>query len=129
MTKAPLPVFISFQTTDSGSRDNLVEALSARGLDFTDCSMREETDDTWKTEARQRINTSIGTVVLIGETTHLSDPVAWEIAETRRARKPILGVRLEGIAPTAVEDLIDLDAAIPWDIHEVEHWLRKWSAR
>lgn len=88
--------FISFEMEDRWARDFLVEHAHDADIDFEfiDYSVKEPFESKWKTNVRTRIARTKGTIVLIGETTTASEAVLWEIAETKRQEKPLLGVQI-----------------------------------
>lgn len=122
-----LNVFVSYQKADASARDDLIHALSRVDLSFLFCPLRDDDEESWRDAARNLIHESSGTLVLIGRTTHLSDPVAWEIAETRRVGNPVLGIELDSAAGREDLLLIDVDMRIAWDPIEIESRLREWK--
>lgn len=101
--KPPLPrrrVFLSFRGVDK----DLVDDFRSRAkdeesdLDFIDFSLvvpfRSENAEYIKRGIRERIKASSVTIVLLGETTHKSEWVDWEIRESIKLGKGVIAVRL-----------------------------------
>lgn len=65
------------------------------------------------------------TVVLIGNRTAQSDWVKWEIAESRRQGKGILGIRLKG-TNGAIPEGVPANAVGGWDPEKFAGWI-EWA--
>jgi hypothetical protein len=121
--------FISFAMEDERARNFLVaQARNKKNdLEFTDYSVREPFDEKWKTNCRQRIAQTRGTIVLVGKDTAKSEAVIWEITETDRQGHPMFGIR---ISPDHTYPLPKgLKSAIRWDIDNIVAQLERWAAR
>ena len=89
-------VFISFHIEDETqvallrhqSKDNEF------GLQFRDYSVKEPFDSAWKTQCRERISRTSATIVMIGPETANREAVIWEINESIRQGKQVIGVRI-----------------------------------
>lgn len=113
---APEPrrrVFLSFRGEDK----TLVDLFRGQAknkntdLDFIDFSLRapfnSENAEYIKRGIRERIRQSSVTVVLITESTHKSEWVDWEIRESARLGKGVVGVRLRDDASMKIPDAIE----------------------
>jgi len=93
-------VFLSFRGTDKAEVDEFRSRAKDKesDLDFIDFSLavpfRSENAEYIQRGIRERIKASSVTVVLIGETTHKSEWVDWEIRESVRLGKGVVAVRL-----------------------------------
>src|ERR1700722_11999342 len=78
--------FISFEMEDKWARDFLIQHArdSRNDIEFVDYSVQDPFDISWKTQCKDRIGKSKGSIVLIGPTTSKSSAVLWEIDETNR---------------------------------------------
>src|SRR5438067_10776882 len=87
---------LEFQIQDRWARDFLVQHSKDKRNDigFTDYSVQNPFDSSWKTNARARIARTKGTIVLIGGTTYRSEAVVWEIAETIRQKNLLFGIQI-----------------------------------
>src|SRR5690606_2793576 len=95
-------------------------------LEFSDYSVREPYDSTnaayIRSKIRERIAAASVTICLIGEKTHTSRWVDWEIAASAEENNKIIGVRLHSsvtrdIAPKA---LASVKATVcNWDIDAI----------
>lgn len=87
-------VFISFHIDDENAV-NLLRHQSKDnefGIHFRDYSVKEPFDSAWKTRCRERISQTSATVVMIGPETHRREAVDWEIRESLRQGKKVIGV-------------------------------------
>jgi hypothetical protein len=120
--------FISFRVEDKWARDFLVQHARDKRTDiaFVDYSVQNPFDSAWKTQCRERIARTKGTIVLIGPTTHRSEAVRWEIAETMRQGHYLFGIQIQhdkthinpvGLPPNNV---------IRWDFDQIVKWLDTW---
>jgi len=121
--------FISFEMEDKWARDFLVRQARNKdnAIQFTDYSVQNPWDNSWKTQCKVRIAQTRGTIVLIGPTTHRSDAVLWEIAETARQGHRLFGIQAyrdhtytlpAGLAPGAV---------VRWNFESIVERLRTWG--
>ncbi len=114
-------VFLSFRGVDL----QLVNAFRGQAkqgeseLDFIDFSLRipfdSEDADLIKRGIRARIERCSVTLVLIGDTTQESEWVDWEIKESLRLGKRVVGVQIRPgvpVPPAIVENNIRV---VPWD--------------
>ncbi|MGD0396034.1 MAG: TIR domain-containing protein [Nitrososphaerales archaeon] len=89
-------VFISFSVADE-AQVNLLrsQAKDPRyDLEFRDYSVKEPFDEKWKTQCRERIAQTSATIVAIGPDTASRDAVNWEIEESYKQGKKVIGVRI-----------------------------------
>jgi len=90
-------VFISFHADD----ESYVELLRKQArdekyeLEFRDYSVKEPFDEKWKTNCRERISQTSCTIVMIGADTASREAVNWEIEESYRQGKKVIGVRIQ----------------------------------
>lgn len=118
-------VFLSFR----GENKNLVDLFRGQAknkdsdLDFIDVSLRvpfnSENAKYIKRGIRERIKRSSVTIVLIGETSHESEWIDWEIRESLRLGKGVIAVKLKSDSGLKIpRALIDNGITpLPWD-HE-----------
>jgi len=90
-------VFISYDIDDKG----MVSFLANQAKDdrfpfvFRDYSVKEPFEEKWKSHVRERISQTSAVIVGIGENTHESQAVDWEIREAHNQGKKVIGVRLQ----------------------------------
>lgn len=121
-------IFISFAIED----ERLVNLLRSQSKDpdfdmvFRDYSVKEPFDEKWKMHVRQRISQTSGTITAIGRETAKSNSVDWEIKETYRQGKKVLGVRLYRDRNDPVPPALRLHNApiINWDTEEIKRFLK-----
>ena len=90
-------VFISFDVDEDKPQ---VKLLASQAKDerfpfhFRDYSVKEPFEEKWKQGVREKISQTSAVIVAIGEKTHESGAVDWEIREAHRQGKKVIGVRL-----------------------------------
>lgn len=121
--------FISFEMEDRWARDFLVrQAKDERNdIQFVDYSVQNPWDTSWKTQCRERIGRTKGTIVLIGETTHKSEAVLWEISETSRQDHYIFGIQISSGKTYPVPRGLPTQNVIRWDFGQIIQWLETWT--
>ncbi len=72
-----------------------------------------------KASIRERLNGTSATAVLIGQTTHQSEWVRWEVEESYARGNGIIGIKLKG----------QEDAPIPPVLNEVDAKVMDWDAQ
>jgi hypothetical protein len=111
-TLAKRRVFLSFRGEDRQQVDGLrlLAANPNYDLDFYDESVRTPFDSSDAEYVKRRLREKIGrasvTVCLIGELTHTSAWVDWELAESDAKGHTILAMALKGATRTVVPRLI-----------------------
>jgi hypothetical protein len=81
---------------DKWARDFLIQHArdSRNDIEFVDYSVQDPFDTSWKTQCKDRIGKSKGSIILIGPTTSKSSAVLWEIDETIRQGHYIFGIQI-----------------------------------
>jgi hypothetical protein len=120
--------FISFEMEDRWARDFLIEQAHNRrnDIEFVDYSVHEPFDEKWKTNCRQRIARTKGTIALIGETSWKSEAVMWEIAETERQDHYMFGIQINSGETHRIPDGLTSGQVIRWDFDANVRELNKW---
>lgn len=74
-------IFIAFAIEDKFARDNLVfQAKQQRTpFEFTDMSVKQPWDNSWKTNCRARIKSCDGVIAFLSKSTLTADGARWEI--------------------------------------------------
>ena len=121
--------FLSFMVEDSWARDFLVQQARDRRNDitFTDYSLHEPFDEKWKTNCRERIYQTKGTIVLIGPKTSGSEAVIWEIAETGRQGHYLFGIQINHDQTWQIPAGLPAASVIRWDFTQIIAWLATWT--
>ncbi len=115
-------VFLSFTMED---RDlvNLFRAQaesSQSALVFRDYPIKEAFEYAWKTNAERLIRSCSVTICLIGETTHRSKAVDWEIRRSAELDKSIVAVAIASPTPIVPPSLTELNVSpLPWDVDRI----------
>lgn len=90
-------VFISFDVDEDKPQVRLLGSQAKNDrfpFSFRDYSVKEPFEEKWKQRVREKIAQTSAVIVAIGEKTHESDAVDWEIREAHRQGKKVIGVRL-----------------------------------
>lgn len=120
--------FLSFEMEDRWARDFLVGQARnfSNDLEFVDYSVHEPFDERWKTNCRDRIARTHGTIVLIGPTTSRSPAVLWEITETTRQRHPMFGIQITSDKTYPTPEGLPGGQVVRWTfdtiVRELGHW-------
>ena len=125
----PPKAFISFEMEDKWARDFLVQHAKDKrnDIEFGDYSVQDPFDNAWKTNCKERIRRTNGTIVLLGVTTYRSDAVLWEIAETIRQNHPIFGIQINRDETHTVPAGLPANNVIRWDFEQIVKWLGTWN--
>jgi len=120
--------FISFEMEDRWARDFLVQQSKDEGndVDFVDYSVQDPWDTSWKTQCKERIGRTKGTIVLVGPTTYESEAVLWEIAETLRRGHYIFGIQINKDKTHPIPSGLPAKNVIRWDFAQISSWLGTW---
>ena len=91
-----LRIFLCYASEDERDAGRLKRLLSveSRGSRFDACSVRRGFHEDWRRRAWEKIAACDAVVCLVGETTHLSEPVNWEIEAAAAMGKRILAYTL-----------------------------------
>jgi hypothetical protein len=121
--------FISFEMEDRWARDFLVQQARDKKNDiqFVDYSVQNPFDTSWKTQCKERIGRTRGTIVLIGATTYKSEAVLWEIAETARQQHYIFGIQTSSDKTYPVPAGLPAAQVIRWNFDQIVKWLATWT--
>jgi len=96
LERKPRNVFISFHIDDE-TQVGLLRRQSKDNefrLHFRDYSVKEPFDEKWKTNCREKIALTSATIVMIGPETANREAVDWEIRESIRQGKKVIGIRI-----------------------------------
>lgn len=109
-------IFISFAIEDEYARDFLVgQAKDNKSpFDFTDMSVNEPFDDSWKTRCRTRIKGCDGVIALISKHTRLADGAKWEMNCANEEEIPMMGVHIHKEDKGEVPPQLEGHRVIEW---------------
>ena len=85
-------VFVAFAIEDERSRDFLKgQSLNTNSpFEYTDMSVKEPYDVSWKERVRTRIRRSDGVIAVVSKNSHTSTGQKWEIQCAREEKKGVL---------------------------------------
>lgn len=121
--------FISFEMEDRWGRAFLKEHAHQRNnkIKFIDYSVHEPFDAKWKTNCKDRIAQTRGTIVLIGKTSYKSEAVLWEIAETTRQEHKMFGIQINSKETWTIPRGLSSGKVIRWDFDAIVRQLETWT--
>ncbi|HEV3313276.1 MAG TPA: TIR domain-containing protein [Chloroflexota bacterium] len=121
--------FISFEMEDKWARDFLVQHSNDKrnDIEFVDYSVQDPFDSKWKTNCKERIGRTKGTIVLIGSTTSKSEAVVWEIEETLRQKHYIFGIQINRDKTHSIPKGVPAKNVIRWNFDQIVKWLATWT--
>lgn len=121
--------FISFEMEDRWARDFLVQQAKDKrnDIEFVDYSVQDPFDSSWKTQCKERIARTHGTIVLIGATTSKSEAVLWEIAETARQGHYLFGIQISSEKTHPIPLGLPASSVIRWNFEQIVKWLATWT--
>jgi len=87
-------IFVSFAVEDKHYRDLLrgQSRLSDCPIEYTDFSVKQPWDNSWKTQCCQRIKGCDGVIALLSKNTKNADGARWEMKCAAEEAVPTLGV-------------------------------------
>lgn len=114
---------------DRWARDFLAQQAKDKrnDIDFVDYSVQNPFDTSWKTQCKERIGRTKGTIVLVGKTTAKSEAVLWEIAETRRQDHYLFGIQINSDQTHPVPAGLPSANVIRWNFEQIVKWLATWT--
>ena len=114
---------------DRWARDFLVQQARDERNDvaFSDYSVQDPFDSSWKTNCTKRIALTRGTIVLTGPTTFESEAVVWEIAETIRQQHYLFGIQINRDMTHRIPKGLPAKNVIRWDFSQIAQWLATWN--
>lgn len=127
-------LFVSHKGEDESKIDAFKKLMERKGYDFRDSSIRESEPNKANNKEyikKQYLKPAIdwaGTVVvLIGNNTHKSDWVNWEIEYAQQCQKKIIGVYIQGEKdselPEALKDYAE--SCVGWNAEKIDEVIRK----
>lgn len=122
-------VFISFHVEDE-AQVNLLRSQAANqdfDMEFRDYSVKAPFDEAWRRRCAERIAQTSMTIVMIGPGTANREAVNWEIEESYRQGKKVIGVRIYRDANHQVPEAMARHGApiINWSRDEIAAQLRR----
>lgn len=120
-------VFISFHIEDEAQVTLLRNQARSENFDveFRDYSVKEPFDEKWKSQCRERIAQTSATICMIGPGTANRDAVLWELEESYRQGKKVIGVRIyrdrNDPVPQPLKD--HGSPVVNWDTAEIQRLL------
>ena len=115
-------VFISFDVNDEGMVNLLRHQAKNKRFpfEFRDYSVKEPFERGWKDEVSNLIGLSSSVIVAIGQHTHKSKAVNWEIDEAYKQGKNVIGLLLQRSKRHKIPPAMDRDDdIIYWNTDEI----------
>jgi hypothetical protein len=120
-------VFITFHIDDE-AQVNFLRSQAKSGdydIEFRDYSVKEPFDEKWRTQCRERISQTSAVICMIGEHTAERPAVNWELEESYRQGKKVIGVRIYRDQNHPIPEPLKVHEAriINWDLSELRSFL------
>jgi len=119
-------IFVSFAVEDKQYRD-LLRGQSRLGdcpIEYTDYSVKQPWDSSWKTQCRQRIKGCDGAIALLSRNTRSADGARWEIRCAVEENVPVLGVHIfqdDDYTPTEISG----KKVVRWTWDNIANFIKK----
>lgn len=117
-------IFIGFAVEDKQYRD-LLRGQSKLGdspIDYTDMSVKQPWDSSWKTKCRQRIKGCDGFIALLSKNVRNADGARWEIKCAMDEGVPLLHIfREDDYTPSEIQGR----RVIRWTWDGIGNWIKK----
>lgn len=126
-------LFVSHKGEDESRIEDFKNLMGRKGYDFRDSSIKESEpnkandEDYIKSKYLKPAIDWAGTiVVLIGQNTHKSDWVNWEIDYAMKKGKKIIGVLLPGDKDATIPDALQdyADSIVGWNSEKIDEAIR-----
>ncbi len=122
-------VFISFNTDDERQVDLLRSQAQRDDFDlkFNDYSVKEPFDEKWRRQASDKISLTSATIVMIGPDTANRKAVNFEIEESYRQGKKVIGVRIYKNERHSIPESMRKNGApiVNWSLADIQRELDK----
>ncbi|WP_406708255.1 TIR domain-containing protein [Tessaracoccus caeni] len=120
--------FVSFKSEDQGARDALTNSPELSRVSFISYPNTAPWDNTWQDTCREILSLTFGTIVLVGKNSHHSTPITWEISETIRLGKRILGVQIDPTTIHPIPDGLRPELVVNWNPHWISREIEAWRS-
>lgn len=122
-------VFISFHIEDE-PQVNLLRSQAKNedfGMEFRDYSVKEPFDEKWKKNCAEKIGQTSLTICMIGSETANRPAVIWELEESYRQGKRVIGVRIHKDRDDPIPEPLRRHSApiIEWKRDEINRHLAR----
>jgi hypothetical protein len=122
-------VFISFHIEDE-AQVNLFRSQARDedfGMEFRDYSVKEPFDEEWKRNCAERISQTSMTVCMIGPDTASRPAVIWELEESYRQGKKVIGVKIYRDRNDPIPEPLKRHNApvVNWSRDEINEYLKR----
>lgn len=119
-------IFVGFAVEDKQCRDLLRGQARLGGcpIDYTDMSVKQVWDSSWKTQCRTRIKGCDGFVALLSKNVGKADGARWEIKCAVEEGVPVLGVhayRSDDYTPPEIKGR----RVIRWTWDGIGNWIKR----
>ena len=119
-------IFVGFAVEDKQYRDLLrgQSKLGGSPIDYTDMSVKEPWDNSWKTRCRQRIKGCDGLIALLSKNVQTADGARWEIKCAIEEAIPVLGVHIfksDSYQPVEIKE----KRVISWTWDGIGNWITR----
>ncbi|MBF2355991.1 TIR domain-containing protein [Listeria seeligeri] len=121
-------IFTSFAMEDKVLRDFLVgqSKNDKSSFEFTDMSVKQPWDDSWKTQCRTRVKGCDGMIVIFTKNTKNASGQLWEIKCAKDENIPVLAIwgRSDGKGISKPKELSDV-TIYDWSWSTISNWIER----
>ena len=100
-----MKVFICNRTVDASESDTIVSDLLNSSKHTVAIIREKEHSDTWKDSVKSKLQRVDFSIFLLGDKTFDSEPMRWEIEQSKLLNKRIIGIKLSGFSNDSTEYL------------------------
>lgn len=119
-------IFISFAIEDEKARNFLVGQSKNNNspFEFTDMSVKNPWEDSWKTRCRTKIKGCDGVIALISKKTKYADGAKWEMNCADEENIPMIGVHIHKDDRGEVPSELSRYKIIEWSWSEISSFIK-----
>ena len=118
-------IFLSFAEEDKPYREFLVTPARAqnRPIEFVDMTPKRVQDESWKSQCRRAVQESDAVIALLSWKTLTAPGARWEMQCAREARRPMMGVYIDGERRPTVPAELAGRRVVEWSWEEIARFL------
>jgi len=100
-----MKVFICSKTVDANEADSVVSELLVSSKNAIAIIREKEHSDTWKDSVKSKLQAVDFSIFLLGDNTFDSEPMRWELEQSKLLNKRIVGIKLSSLSNESAKHL------------------------